>query len=150
MKKFAFPLQAILTLRELKQEQALETYARSVQDCAAKRSEMLVAARRTDSLEALLGRDDGAPYSASMRSAYLRALDASREEVVRKEKVLSDAEKAKDKNLVEYLDRKRKREILENLREKKARTHVTESLRHEEIEIEDLVISRRGTVRIAS
>lgn len=150
MKKFVFPLQAILTLRELKQEQALETYAKSVQDCAAKRSEMVTAARRADSLEALLGQDGGTPYSASMRAAYLRALDASRDEVSRREKILADAEKAKDKNLAEYLDRKKKREILENLREKKTREHLAEAYRREEIEIEDLVISRRGTARIAS
>ena len=149
MKKFVFPLQAILTLRELKQEQALETYARSVQDCAAKRSDMLSAARRADSLEKLLSQDSGARYSASMRSAYLKALDASREEVSRREKILSDAEKLKEKNLADYLDRKRKKEILENLREKKQHEHLADGYRREEIEIEDLVIARRGAMKIA-
>jgi len=149
MKKFVFPLQAILTLRELKQEQALETYARSVQDCAAKRSDTLTASRRADSLEKLLAQDTGALYSASMRSAYLKALDASREEVLRREKILAEAEKLKEKNLADYLDRKRKKEIIENLREKKSREHLADAYRREEIEIEDLVISRRGAAKIA-
>ena len=149
MKKFQFPLQAILTLRMLKQEQALEVYAKSVQDCAVKRGEMIGASRRADSLEALLEYGDGALYSASMRQAYLKALDASREEVKRCEGILAEAEKVKEKNLSDYLDRKRQREILEHLREKQLREHLAEGYRKEEIEIEDLVISRRNLAQSA-
>lgn len=149
MKKFEFPLQAILTLRAMKQEQALEVYATSVQDCANKRAEMVSAGRRADDLEKLLGQREGEKYSAAMRQAYLKALEASREEVVRKGKLLEDAEKLKAQRLEEYLDRKRKKEILDNLREKQTQEHLAESYRKEEIEIEDLVISRRGSIKIA-
>lgn len=149
MKKFEFPLQAILTLRAMKQEQALEIYASSVQDCANKRTDMLAAARRADGLEALLCHEEGVMFSASMRQAYLKALEASREDVARREKLLADAEKLKAQRLEEYLDRKRKKEILENLREKQSKEHLAECYRKEEIEIEDLVISRRGSVKIA-
>ena len=144
MKKFEFPLQAILTLRTLKQEQALETYAQSVQDCANKRSDVTTAERRSANLETLLEQKDGELYSASMRHAYLKALDASREEVRRRETLLAEAEKLKEKRLQEFLDRKRKREILENLRQKQFEEHRAEGYRKEEIEIEDLVISRRN------
>lgn len=149
MKKFEFPLQAILTLRAMKQEQALEVYATSVQDCANKRTDMLSAERRANDLEKLLSQNEGEVYSASMRQAYLKALDASREDVARKEKLLADAEKLKAQRLEEYLERKRKKEILENLREKQSKEHLAESYRKEEIEIEDLVISRRGSIKIA-
>lgn len=149
MKKFEFPLQAILTLRAMKQEQALEVYAASVQDCANKHGEVISAERRADNLEKLLAQDKGEHYSASMRQAYLKALDASREDVARKEKILADAEKLKAQRLEEYLDRKRKREILDNLREKQSKEHLAECYRKEEIEIEDIVIARRGSVKIA-
>jgi flagellar export protein FliJ len=149
MKKFEFPLQAILTLRAMKQEQALEVYAASVQDCANKRTELICAERRSNDLEKLLEQDEGVKFSASMRQAYLKALDASREEVTRREKLLADAEKLKSQRLEEYLDRKRKKEILENLREKQAKEHLAECHRKEEIEIEDIVIARRGSVKIA-
>ncbi len=149
MKKFEFSLQAVLTLRALKQEQALEVYAKSVQDCASKRTEVISATRRADGLEKLLEQNDGLVYSASMRHAYLKALDASRDEVLKKEKILAEAEKLKEKHLAEYLDRKRKKEILENLREKKSKEHLAEAYRKEEIEIEDLVISRQGAAKIA-
>ena len=149
MKKFEFPLQAVLTLRTLKQEQALEIYARSVQDCATKRSEMLSANRRAEDLEHLLDQESGQIFSASMRYAYLKALDASREEVVRREKLLAEAEKLKEQRLNEFLDRKRKKEVLENLSEKQLKEHMAEGFRREEIEIEDMVISRSGAARIA-
>lgn len=149
MKKYEFPLQAILTLRAMKQEQALEVYAASVQDCANKRSDMLSAERRADDLEKLLRQGEGEKFSASMRQAYLKALDVSREEVAHREKLLADAEKLKAKRLDEYLERKRNREILDNLREKQTKEHLAECYRKEEIEIEDLVISRRGSIKIA-
>jgi flagellar FliJ protein len=149
MKKFQFPLQAILTLRSLKQEQALEVYAKSVQDCALKRTEMLSATRRADDFEAILSSGSGTTYSASMYGAYLNALDASREEVKRLEGVLANAEKVKDKNLAEYLERKRQREILEHLREKQLKAHLAEGYRKDEIEIEDLVIARRSLAQSA-
>jgi flagellar export protein FliJ len=149
MKKFEFPLQAVLTLRALKQEQALEIYAKSVQDCATKRSDMILATRRADNLELLLDQKTGTLFSASMRVAYLKALDASREEVVRREKMLEEAEKLKEQRLNEFLDRKRKREVLENLNEKQLNEHLAEGYRKEEIEIEDMVISRSGAARIA-
>ena len=149
MKKFEFPLQAILTLRALKQEQALEAYATSVKDCADKMTDALAAERRADNLERLLSPDTGEKFSASMRSAYLKALDVSREDVAHKRKLLEAAETLKSQRLDEYLDRKRKREVLENLREKRSKEQLAEAYRKEEIEIEDLVISRRGSMKIA-
>jgi len=149
MKRFNFPLQAILTLRALKQEQALEIYAKSVQDCAAKRTTMLAAARRADDLERLLSSDDGAPFSAAMRHAYLKALDEVRDEVTRHENVLAEAEKLKEKHLGDFLDRKSQKEILEHLRERQIKEHMAEGYRKEEMEIEDLVISRSSIARSA-
>jgi len=149
MKKFEFPLQAVLTLRALKQEQALEIYAKSVQDCAAKRSSMLVAARRADDLERLLSQNDGTPFSAAMRHAYLKAFDEARDEVLRREAVLAEAEKVKEKHLGEFLDRKRQKEILEHLREKQIKEHMAEGYRKEELEIEDLVIARSSIAKSA-
>jgi flagellar export protein FliJ len=150
MKKYQFPLQAILTLRAMKQEQALEVYARNVQECAVRRSKVIAATRRADDLESVLSQKEGVVFSASMRGAYLRALDASREDVVRHQKSLDEAEKEKEKSLAEYLDRKRKKEILEHLRDKQMKAHLAEGYRKEEVEIEDLVISRAGITRIAS
>ena len=149
MKKFKFPLQAVLTLRRMKEEQALEIYAKSVQECASKRADLANFTRRADDLENLLRQKNGEIFSATMRMAYLHSLRASREEVTRRAKLLEDAEKLREKRLGEFLDRKRKKEILENLNARQLENHLAESRRTEEIEIEDLVISRLGTAKIA-
>jgi len=149
MKKYQFPLQAILTLRALKQEQALEVYAKSVQECATRRTQMISATHRADNLERLIAVDGDNRFSPSMRHAYMKALEVAREEVTHCEKSLSEAEQTKETHLTEFLDRKRKKEILEHLREKQFKEHLSEGYRKEEIEIEDLVISRRSIARIA-
>ncbi|MBN1404013.1 MAG: hypothetical protein JW942_06050 [Opitutales bacterium] len=149
MKKFQFPLQAILTLRGLKQEQALELYAKSVRSCADRRGELIGATRRMENLEKLISEDGSARFSASMRQAYMKALDEARDETQKREKALEEAEKIKDKQLAEFLERKRQKEILEHLREKQLKEHLAESYRKEEIEIEDLVISRSGLAKTA-
>lgn len=149
MKKFEFPLQAILTLRSMKQEKALEIYAKSVQDCADKRSQMMNASRRMDDLEKLITTDGSGRFSPAMRQAYMSAFDHAKVELEKREKALEQAEKEKDKHLAEFLDRKRQKEILEHLKEKQLEEHLAESYRKEEVEIEDLVIARRGAVRSA-
>jgi len=149
MKKFEFRLQSVLTLREMKEEQALEVYAKSVQDCAAKRTEMLMAAQRTERLETLLRQNDGDVFSASMRYAFLLTMNASREELAKRIKLLEDAETLRAKRLDEYLDRKHKKEILEKLKHRQEENHLAEGRRMEEIEIESLVISRIGMEKIA-
>ncbi len=149
MKKFQFPLQAILTLRGLKQEQALEAYAISVRDCADKRADVLSASRRSEDLERLIGADGEGRFSASMRHAYMKALDESRLELARRNKLLEEAEQVKERKLAEFLDRKRQKEILEHLREKQHKEHLAEGFRKEEIEIEDIVIARSGLARSA-
>lgn len=149
MKKFQFPLQAILTLRSMKQEQALEIYAKSVQDCADRRKEWLSASRRREDLEKLIGGESSGRFSASMRLAYMKALDEARLEIARRQEALQKAEEAKELRLAEFLDKKRQKEILEHLREKQLKEHLAECYRKEEIEIEDMVIARSGMARTA-
>lgn len=144
MKTFHFPLAAVLTLRKMKQEQALETYAQAVQDCVQKRNAVLAATRRADDLTLLLMQGEGRRFSASMQQAYLSALDAAQAELAHLEKVLALAEQQKELQLKEFLDRKRKTEVLELLREKQQQEHHREEYRKEEIEIEDLVMARRA------
>jgi flagellar biosynthesis chaperone FliJ len=149
MKKFEFPLQAVLTLREMKEEQALEIYAKSVQECATKKEDLIKAMRRTDYLENLLQQKTGEKFSASMRYAYLLSMNSSREEVARRTKLYDDAEKLKAKRLEEFLDRRHKKEIIEKLKSRQKENHLAEGRRMEEIEIEDLTISRHGQAKMA-
>jgi flagellar export protein FliJ len=144
MKKFQFPLHAVLTLRRMKQEQALEAYAQAVQECVQKRNEVLSATRRADDLTLLLTQPEGQTFSARMQQAYLSALDAARTEVKQLEQALTRAEQQKDAQLKEFLDRKRKAEVLEHLREQQKHNHLREEYRKEELEIEDLVMSKRA------
>jgi flagellar export protein FliJ len=149
MKKFEFQLQAVLTLREMKEEQALEIYAKSVRECAAKRAEVARATARVEHLDLLLRQKSGEVFSASMRYAFILTMKASQEDLVKKTKILEDAEILKAKRLGEYLDRKRKKEVLEKLKEHREENHLAEGRRMEEIEIENLVISRIGRTKIA-
>jgi flagellar export protein FliJ len=149
MKKFEFRLQAVLTLREMKEEQALETYAKSVQDCAAKRAEVVLAAQRLEKLEESLRQKNGEIFTASSRYAFLLNMNASHEDLVRRKKLLKEAEVLRAKRLEEYLDRRHKKEILEKLKGRQKENHLAENRRTEEIEIENNVISRLGGERIA-
>jgi flagellar biosynthesis chaperone FliJ len=79
-----------------------------------------------------------------MQQAYLSALDAARTEVKQLEQALTRAEQQKDAQLKEFLDRKRKAEVLEHLREQQKQNHLREEYRKEELEIEDLVMSKRA------
>lgn len=145
MKPFTFPLEAVLTLRKLEEERALEAYASAVHKCVELRGRSERAGQRQRYLNELIGQQRTHTFSANLQEAYATALDEARDETERTLRDLADAEQQKGERLRDFLLAKQKAEILERLRDKKRRVHHTEEQRREEIMIEDLTISRRAT-----
>jgi flagellar export protein FliJ len=143
MRPFRFPLEAVLKLRRMKEEKALEEYAASVNRSMELRTELLKATQRQGDVAAMVEGARGMRFSASSQQAYSLAMHAAREEVEKTRRKLAQANGEKARLLNLYLETRRNAEVLQNLRAKQADKHRLESLRKEEREIEEMVMARR-------
>lgn len=146
MKRFEFPLRAVLTLRKLNQEQALEAYAAAVSEFNAAQDTLAKATSQMEQLTRQLGQQMGDRFSGAMRETYMRALEASRAEAEALKVQLEQAASKRDLRLKEYIEQKRKVEIISHLKDKQEAAHTAAELRKEELEVEEIVVSRLRTL----
>ncbi|MCZ7626202.1 MAG: flagellar export protein FliJ [Candidatus Methylomirabilota bacterium] len=147
MKRFRFPLQSVLAIREAKVDQAEAALAERQRSCRALRERL---ARLKDAeAEALAGLAMGertaqpGPSPLPIRSAYLLGLGeqigtleaklaAEQTEVVRLRQVL--------------LERSREEQIIEHLRRRKVKMFRSEMVREQQIEIDEIAGARRAAI----
>lgn len=146
MRPYKFPLEAVLKLRKMKEEKALDVYAASVNKCIEKRRQLVMAERRHNELTHMVVQGRSNRFSASMQGAYNAALDLARKSIKDAEKAVEQSEREKAGNLKQFLDLKRSAEVLVNLRSTQKEAFEREQQRKEEIEMEDLIMSRRARV----
>lgn len=142
MKKFSFPLQAVLTLRKMRQDDAMRAYAESMQAHAKKEQEFQLAHLEVDSLIGMLNQPAGSTFSAMDQSAKLAALSSAREQLEKKSEELREAKKLLEERLKAFRTARHEAELLGRLREKQFRTHLNQNTRQEELELEELALAR--------
>jgi len=143
MRPYKFPLEAVLKLRKMKEEKALDVYAASVNKCIEKRRQLVSAERRHGELTQMVIEGRSTSFSASMQGAYNAALDLAKSSIHDAEKSVEESEREKAGNLKQFLDLKRSAEVLVNLRSTQKESFEKDEIRKEEIEMEDLIMSRR-------
>jgi flagellar export protein FliJ len=141
MKQFRFTLEAVLTLRKMEQEKALEAYAESVSRCLQLRTAVLSAHRRQADLARLLDATRENLFSSAIQEAYLQSMEVARQQAEQLQKNLDTAENEKESRRQFFLSAKRRVDILLNLKDKKKQTYLRETQRNEEKAVEDLVIA---------
>jgi flagellar export protein FliJ len=146
MRPYKFPLEAVLKLRKMKEEKALDVYAASVNKCIEKRRQLVIAERRHNELTQMVLNGRSSSFSASMQGAYHAALDLAKTSIGDAIKAVQKSESEKAGNLKQFLDLKRSAEVLVNLRSTQREAFEHEQQRKEEIEMEDLIMSRRAHV----
>jgi len=144
MRPYKFPLEAVLKLRKMKEEKALDVYTASVNKCVEKRKQLVSAERRHNELTQMVVKGRSSSFSASMQGAYNAALDLAQKSIHDAEKAVEKSESEKAGNLKQFLDLKRSAEVLVNLRSTQKSAFEQEQQRKEEIEMEDLIMSRRA------
>jgi|GEM_PF-2520261 len=144
MRPYRFPLEAVLKLRKMKEEKALDEYAASVNKCLEKRTALLAAVNREENLMQMVLEGRRGAFSPKMQSAYNAALDDARKSIRTAEKAVNESERQKEKKLTLFLELKQEAEVLVRLRKQQKVAFEKEQLRKEELELEDLIMSRRA------
>lgn len=142
MKPFTFRLQSVLRLRERDQQDALEAYG----DAVRRRQERAHARDRARAHQEAFSRSLAEARSGSFRAADQQALalgwQAAAEEVARSEDHLRRARHTESEALQHFLNRKMETDRLLRLKEKQRLAHRAEAIRAEELEAEEIALSR--------
>lgn len=143
MRPFRFPLEAVLKLRRMKEEKALEAYAQSVNRTMEARASLVKATTRQTEIADMVQNARGQRFTATTQQAYSLALHAARDEAEACRRSLAEANAEQSRRLAAYLETRRQAEVLQKLRANQAERHRLDNLRREEREIEEIVMARR-------
>lgn len=145
MRKFVFSLEALLKLRRMKEEEALEAYAEAVNATLAAKGRLLDSERRERELQSLMEVARTGSFSPSMQAAYADALGVARSETVKRGKVCEEATAKEEEQLGELLTRRREAEQADRLRTRLEERHNAAEAKAEENMLEDLAMASRAS-----
>ena len=143
MKAFRFTLQAVLTLREREEQQALEHYARTVEAWERARQALTQTEGRLDAVcrEWAQAMQQGCPAGklAHLR-AYSQGLETEKRE---REKTLEAARQQAARAWQQFLEARHARQVLERFRQWQQRDYLRRARRREQRVLDDLAALRR-------
>ena len=142
MRAFRFTLEPVLTLRSREEEAARDSYAEALAFKARTSEALDQAMLYLDTLQAELSEKRQATSKRDDQIMFIQAIRQQRSFCDTMTQRLARAVQLVEVRMKLWLDARRKRQVLEKLKEKRSKLHEAEIRRQEEREIEDLISSR--------
>lgn len=137
MKKFAFPLRSIATVRNLREMEARDVFSRSVQAFVATEQKVHAQRTRISELEDILRSGRLARFRAADQSTFMAAFRDEQAVLAQAEKTMSDAKAEMGKAREGWMNARRDVRVIENLEAKARRAHALELQRENQNAMDD-------------
>jgi flagellar export protein FliJ len=147
MKRFRFPFRAVEVLRADRERRARETFGAAVQACVKSEHELAVAQHRVAQFEAAVSAGRSGRFSATAESHALAAYKRECTMEGQAERSLAVARTGMNQSRVDYLEARRRLEVVHRLEAKARAEHRIASSREEQAEFDEFA-GRKAALRI--
>lgn len=137
MKKFAFPLRSIATVRNIRELQARDAFSRRVNEFVSAEQHTEEMRRRLVDLESLLSSGRLEKFRAADQATFMAAYRDEMRLVADAEKKLGEARQAMENAREAWMAARRDVRIIENLEAKARRAHAREVERETQAAMDD-------------
>jgi len=144
MKRFRFPLRPVAVLRAHQELRAKEAFAAAVHVYVQAEAELAATRTRVARCEAELFASRRDRFDASVAAEAFAAYRAECTAETTAERIVFEKRAEMNQRRVDYLEAHRKLEVVNRLEQKARATHRLDTLREEQIELDDFASRRRS------
>jgi flagellar export protein FliJ len=142
MKAFSFRLEPILHLREGARKSALTIYAKSIRESQKLENELFTLEQSLEDMKKVISAQRKRKFQPSSEIPHQASMSNLKDEINSKQKELQHSRHVENQKRDDFISSDNALKSVSRLKQKQQTVHMSDQIRKEELELEDIISSR--------